>query len=407
MQDRWRDLDATDQSLGERTKRFVDAEVVPYLAAHRDSEFAADPADRVPWPLLDGADEAGLRLLPLPETLGGSGTTSVLSFTVVTEELARGESALVDILLQGWKIGTMIHKAAVPDVANDALRRFAADPRFLFSHCSTEPQGSSDRWLGYDAVESAMTTRAVPTDDGWRIDGRKQYITNGPDSSMYVVYATTTPGLQPSQGTSSFLVPRGTPGLEIGEVFEKIGGRHFNNAELILDNCRVPKDHLLIADTAMGTSSRLFPGAKVMIAAQAVGIAQAAYERSVEFARTRVQGGKPIMRHQAIAIRLADMAMKIEAARALVRHAARAIDRGDPNRRALMFMAKVLAGETAFEVATKAVEIHGGLGAMREGGVEKLLRDAVLFFHLDGTNDIHRFRAMKELFPGETGDYAG
>ncbi|MGF1668140.1 MAG: acyl-CoA dehydrogenase family protein [Acidimicrobiia bacterium] len=157
----------------------------------------------------------------------------------------------------------------------------------------------------------------------------------------------------------------------------------------------------------MGTSSRLFPGAKVMIAAQAVGIAQAAFELSVDFARARVQGGKPVIRHQAVGMRLADMAIRIETTRAFVHQTARAIDRGDPNRRALMFMAKVAGAETVFDVCTKVLEIHGGLGAMREGRVEKLLRDAALFFHLDGTNDIHRFRTLKELFPGETGDYAG
>lgn len=237
------------------------------------------------------------------------------------------------------------------------------------------------------------------------LNGRKQFVTNGPDASLYVVYATTRPGEPPSRGTSSFIVTPDTPGFRVGEIHEKMGGRLFNNAELILVDAAVAADHLLIRDSAAGTSGRTFPGSKVVIAAQAVGLAQAALEASFAFAGKRVQGGVPIVRHQAIATRLADMATAVESTRAFVRHAARSIDARAPHRRALSFMAKVRAAETAFEVARQAVEIHGGLGVMRHAGVERLLRDAALFFHLDGTNDIHRFRIVKELVGEGAGSY--
>ncbi|MGH8911994.1 MAG: acyl-CoA dehydrogenase family protein, partial [Acidimicrobiia bacterium] len=215
----------------------------------------------------------------------------------MAEELARGESALIDIILQGWKVGQILAAHGGAEVRRHWLGRFAAEPRLLFSHCSSEPQGSSDRWLNHDVPEAAMRTTAVRDDSGWVINGRKQFITNGPDASLYVVYATTTPGVVPSQGTSSFLVPPDTPGFTIGETHEKMGGRLFNNAELVFEDCRVTDDHLLILDEAGGTSGRTFPVSKAIIGAQAVGLAQAAYEAAAGFATRRVQGGRPIIQH--------------------------------------------------------------------------------------------------------------
>lgn len=407
MESRWFDLDDHEIRRAERAKQFVDERVKPYVIDHRDDEWNAQPAARVPYDLLDGLDAIGLRTLGLPEEAGGDGPVDVLSYVVVAEELARGESALIDIILQGWKVGAIVARHAPDKLGREWLGRFAKDPGFLFSHCSSEPQGSSDRWLGYDVPEAAMSTRAEPRDGGWVLNGRKQFITNGPDAALYVVYATTSLGRPPSQGTSSFVVLPDTDGFTIGQVHEKMGGRLFNNAELVFEECWVPADHLLIEDTAMGTSGKVFPGSKAIIAAQAVGLAQAAFEDTVSFVSVREQGGRPIVEHQAVATRLSNMAMAIESARALVRQAARAVDAGASHRRSLSYMAKVVASEMAFEVARQSVELHGGLGVMRHGGVERHLRDATLFLHLDGTNDIHRFRIIKDLLPAVAGTYAG
>lgn len=404
--ERWQDLDRNDRALAERVKRFVDEDVAPYVAAARNDEWSASPSERVPWPLLERAHELGLRTLSLSVEHGGDGVASTLSLAVVAEELARGESSLVDILLQGWKVMALLQGTAPESVWRPWLERFVSEPRFLCSHCSTEPHGSSDRWLGNDVPEAAMHTRAELRDGAWILNGRKQFITNGPDSELYVVYATTTPGVRPSEGMSSFVVPRDAPGFASGKVYEKVGGRLFNNAELVFDDCRLPLESLLIKNTAAGSSGRHFRHSKVVIAAQAVGIAQAALEDAVTFSQHRVQGGKSIVRHQLVAARLADMATRVEATRAFVRHVARMVDARTENRRALSFMAKVHAGETAFRVARDAVELHGGLGVMRETGVERHLRDATLFFHLDGTNDIHRLKVASELFGVSPTTYA-
>ena len=404
---RWAGLDDEHLTWARRTRDFVERTVTPYVDAHVDEEWTAAPADRVPWPLIDEADELGLRTLTLPREYGGSDVSGTLTLAVVAEELARGESALVDILLQGWKIMAIVNGTAADSVRDHWLGRFAAEPRLLCSHCSTEPQGSSDRWLGVDEPEAAMRTRAERSDDGWVLNGGKQFITNGSDAELYIVYATTRPGVRPSEGTSSFLVPRGTPGFTFGRVFEKIGGRLFNNAELVFSECRLPADHLLIEDTAAGTSAGFFPHSKVVIAAQAVGVAQAAFERTAEFAQTRVQGGKPIVQHQAVATRLADMATDIEVTRSFVRHAARMVELRAPTRRRLAYMAKLHAAEMVFRVARHAVELHGGLGVMRHAGIDRYLRDATLFLHLDGTNDIHRLKVATELFGQSPATYAG
>lgn len=407
MESRWHGLAADDLAWARRAKAFVDTHVVPATRAARDDEWAAPWQARVPWDLIEEADRHGLRTLGLFATAPDPPPPSSLGLAAVAEELARGESALIDILLQGWKVGTIVERLAADHLRDHWLGRFLAEPRLVFSHCSTEPHGSSDRWLGWDHPDAAMRTTAELRDGQWVLDGRKQYITNGPDSGLYVVYATTTPGVRPSAGTSSFLVPRDTPGFSIGDVHEKLGGRRFNNAELIFEDCRLPADHLLVADTALGTSSRLFPASKAVIAAQAVGVAQAAYEAALAYVQQRVQGGRPIVGHQAVALRMADMLIRIETTRSLVHRAARAVDEEAPDRRRLRDIAKVAAAETAFTVAREAVELHGGLGVMREGGVERHLRDATLFLHLDGTNDIHRLRVVESLFPGWTERYVG
>ncbi len=402
---RWEQLGDEERQWARRAKQFVDEHVTPAIRARRDEEWQAPPEQRVPWDLIEEADRQGLRTLGL--FTDAAQPPSALGYAAISEELARGEASLIDILLQGWKVGTIIDQLAAPAVRDVWIQRYLDDPRTVFSHCSTEPQGSSDRWLGVDHPDVAMRTRAELRDGEWVINGRKQFITNGPDSAAYVVYATTTPGARPSEGTSSFLVPRGAPGFTVGDVHEKMGGRMFNNAELILDDCRVPEDHLIVRDTAAGTSARQFPASKVIIAAQALGLAQAAFEDAVEFAQHRVQGRRPIIGHQAIALRIADMAIRIESTRSLVHRAARAIDEQTSDRRVLRDMAKVAAAETAFEVARQAVEIHGGLGVMREAGVERHLRDATLFLHLDGTNDVHRMRVIESLFPGSIDSFVG
>ena len=220
-----------------------------------------------------------------------------------------------------------------------------ADPRFLMAHCLTEPRGASDRWLPYNVPEANMDTSAVYEDGHWTINGRKQFISNGYDASLYVVYANTDRSAGMLEGTSSFLVPRDTPGLAVTRCNETVGGRYMNNGEIVFEDCRVPQDHLLALGDALGKAGVYFRPGKIIQAAKNLGIGIAAFDDTAAFVQHRVQGGRTLIKHQAVAVRLAAMATKLEAVSALLRHAATAVDANAPEAARLCDMVKVFASQ--------------------------------------------------------------
>lgn len=209
------------------------------------------------------------------------------------------------------------------------------------------------------------------------------------------------------QGTSSFLVPRGTPGFIVAKCNETMGCRFMNNGELVFENCRVPADHLLVQGTALGGAGQYFRAGKIIQAAKNLGVGVACFERTADFVQTHVQGGKILIKHQAVAVRLGDMATRLAAVRALVERAARAVDERHPEADILCNMAKVYASEEIMKVAAHTLELHGGHGAMLKFGIEKLFRDAAIFLHMDATVDISHMKIIKAMFPDTAGKYAG
>jgi alkylation response protein AidB-like acyl-CoA dehydrogenase len=244
-----------------------------------------------------------------------------------------------------------------------------------------------------------MQTRAIESNDCWVI--------NGYDASLFVVYANTDPKVGMLQGTSSFLVPRNTAGLTVARCNETIGCRFMNNGELVFEDMRVPKDHLLVQSDALGKAGIYFRPGKIIQAAKNLGVGMAAYERTAEYVQNYVQGGRILIKHQAVALRLADMITKLNATRSLLREAARAVDEGAADADALCNMAKVFASEEIMKVVQHAMELHGGNGAMLDFGIEKLFRDGSIFLHMDATADISRFKIVKAMFPRTAGAYAG
>ena len=180
-----------------------------------------------------------------------------------------------------------------------------------------------------------------------------------------------------------------------------------NNGEIVFDGCLVPEDHLLAHNDALGKAGIYFRPGKIMQAAKNLGIGIAAFEDTVGFVHERVLGGRVLIQHQAVAVRVAEMATELEAVAALLRQAARAVDVRRPNADALADMAKVFASHQILDVCTQAMELHGGYGAMLEVGIEKYLRDASVYLHMDATTDITNFRIVKALFPTTAGAYAG
>jgi alkylation response protein AidB-like acyl-CoA dehydrogenase len=209
------------------------------------------------------------------------------------------------------------------------------------------------------------------------------------------------------QGTSSFLVPRDTPGLTVARCNETLGCRFMNNGELVFEDMRLPEDHLLAEDEALSKAGTYFRAGKIIQSAKNLGVGVRCFEVASDYAQNYVQGGRILIKHQAVALRLADMATKILAVRAVVERAAAAVDNKAPEADIHCNMAKVFASEEIMKVAQHCVELHGGNGMMLEFGVEKLMRDAAIFLHMDGTVDVSRLKIIKAMFPQTAGKYAG
>jgi hypothetical protein len=331
----------------------------------------------------------------------------VATFAMIAEEIARGDSGLADKLVQNWKVSVLLRQLAPRALQEKWFKRLVAEPQFLMAHCLTEPRGASDRWLPYNVPEAAMHTRAVKAKGGWVINGRKQFISNGFDASLYVVYANTDSKVGMLQGTSSFLVPRDTKGFSVARCNETLGCRFMNNGEVVFEDMFVPDDHLLAENDALGKAGVYFRPGKIIQAAKNLGVGVRAFEVTSDYVQNYVQGGRILIKHQAVALRLAEMATKIEAVRALTERAAAAVDAKTPDAEALCNMAKYFASEEILKVALHAVELHGGNGMMLDFGVEKLLRDAAIFPHMDGTVDISKLKIVKNMFPQTAGKYAG
>jgi alkylation response protein AidB-like acyl-CoA dehydrogenase len=404
------ELSEEQRLMRQSCRDFVDEVVLPFIRGNWQREWSMTPEDRLPASILEGAEKVGIRTLAVPEEFGGielDRASEVQTFALIAEEVARGDSGLADKLVQNWKVSVLLRNLAPRHLQEKWFKRLLGDPQFLLAHCLTEPRGASDRWLPYNVPEAAMATRAVKKNGEWVINGRKQFISNGYDAGLFVVYANTNPQVGMMQGTSSFLVPRGTPGLVIARCNETVGCRFMNNGELVFEDMRVPEDHLLVEGDALGKAAVYFRPGKIIQAAKNLGVGVRAFEVAADYVQNYVQGGRILIKHQAVALRLADMATKIEAVRALLARASRAVDDDAPDADTLCNMAKVFASEEILKVAQHAIELHGGNGVMLDFGVEKLFRDAAIFLHMDATVDISRFKIVKSMFPRTAGKYAG
>jgi alkylation response protein AidB-like acyl-CoA dehydrogenase len=389
-------LSDEQRMMRQSCRDYVDKVVIPFIRGNWQREWSMVPEERLPAAVLEGAQEVGIRTLGVPEEFGGvelDKATETQTFAIIAEEIARGDSGLSDKLVQIWKVSVLLRNLAPRHLQERWFPRIVEDPQFLLAHCLTEPRGASDRWLPYNVPEAAMQTRAVKDGREWVINGRKQFISNGYDAGLFVVYANTNPKVGMLQGTSSFLVPRDTPGLTIARCNETLGCRFMNNGEMVFENMRVPEDHLLAENDALGRAGVYFQPGKIIQAAKNLGVGVRAFEVTADYVQNYVQGGRILIKHQAVALRLAEMAT--------------AIDAKAPEADALCNMAKMFASEQILKVAHHAVELHGGNGMMLDFGVEKLLRDAAIFPHMDGTIDISKFKIVKAMFPHTAGKYAG
>src|SRR6188474_1931372 len=391
-------------------RQFVDDVVIPFIRGNWQREWDMRPEMRLPPEILESAQKVGIRTLAVPEEIGGVALekgTETRTFAIIAEEIARGDSGLADQLVQTCQVSVLLRNLAPRHLQERWFPRIVDDPQFLLAHCLTEPRGASDRWLPYNVPEAAMQTRAVKQGSEWVINGRKQFISNGYDAGLFVVYANTNPKAGMLQGTSSFLVPRDTPGLTVARCNETLGCRFMNNGELVFDDMRVPEDHLLVENDSLGKAGIYFRPGKIIQASKNLGVGVRAFEVTSDYVQNYVQGGRILIKHQAVALRLADMATKIAATRALLERAALAVDANAADADTLCNMVKVFASEEIFKVAQHAMELHGGNGVMLDFGVEKIFRDAAIFLHMDATADVSKMKIIKSMFPATAGKYAG
>ncbi len=358
------------------------AEVVVPVAAELDAR--PNPEDCFSWEIVEAASAAGLRTATLSAEYGGAGIDSLTTARVV-EELGRADLGVSVVLAQTLKIAQTLQQAASLEQRDRFLPRFAADPRCLLAIGITEPENSSNYFIPYP--EDFRTT-ATKVPHGWVLNGKKHFISNGNVASLYLLFAQTDPGRSLVEGSTCFLVERPTEGFSIGKVHDKMGERLANNAELLFDDCFVPDENVL-GEVSRGFEvlTTFFPASNAYAAASVLGVASAAYDRSVEWTSKRYQGGAYLIEHDSVAADLARMRMLIDAARAYLRQAARAADHRDTEWDPTMgSLPKVFASEVAWEVVTTTLSLHGGHGYMKEAGIEKLVRDAAAFLHSDGAN---------------------
>jgi len=372
-------LSESQEELRRVAREFAQKEIAP-VAMHYDQ------TGEFPWDIYRQAHEVGLANPSVPVAYGGGGL-SALECCIIVEELGAA--------CAGITTSIMVNDLAVMPIlvsgSEEQKRAFLTPFCTSFNmgaFCLTEPGAGSD--------VASMSTTAKPDGDGYIVNGTKTFITNGSVASLYTVFATRDTSLR-HRGIAGFIVPADTPGVSHGKKFDKMGQRASDTAEVIFDDVHLPRANLLGREDegfkiAMVTLDRTRP----MIAAMSVGLARAAMEAAIEYAKGRETFGVPIGQHQAIQLLLADMAKDIEAARLLTWQCAWLIDQGQPATKESSF-AKCFATDVAMRVTTDAVQIFGGYGYMKDLPLEKYMRDAKLMQIYEGTNQIQRLVIARHL----------
>jgi len=373
-------LTEEQQMIQQMTRDFAEKELKPIAAE-------LDKTHRHPAEVIKKMGELSLMGMTVPVEYGGGGVDYV-SYALAVEEISRAcggtgiimsaHTSLACFPIQTFGTEEQKKKYLIPLATGEAIGCFGL----------TEPEAGSDA--------ANQKTTAVLDGDEWVINGRKVFITNGNVARYCILAAMTTKGIG-YKGMSSFIVDMETPGASVGVVEEKLGVRCSGTAELIFEDCRIPKENLLGEEgTGFRQMLTTLDAGRIGVAAQAVGIARAALEESVQFANERVQFGKPIAKLQAIQWMLADMATEVEAARCLVLRAANLKDQGERFEKESA-MAKLFASETAMRATTKAIQVHGGYGYITEYPVERFFRDAKITEIYEGTSEIQRLTIARHV----------
>ncbi len=348
-----------------------------------------DRTDRPNPTILETLHEIGVVTMCHPARVGGPDPDPV-GCCVVTEEIAKASPAVAVMCVANWAAVNVM--AARPSNVADSFLKMGMEKPTLAAYCLTEPRGGSD--------VAHLETRAVLSNESYRLNGAKCFVTNGGEAEIYVVVAATDPAAGAS-GTTAFIAERGTPGFEVTRLEEKMGTRGTTLAQIDINDMELPVSHR-IGQEGEGLKLAMESQniSRVSLAASCVGLAQGALDHALDYSGERVQFGRTIGEFQGIQFKLADMATKVEAARSLTYRAANAIVTrgwGASETRTLAAMAKMYASDVAMEVTTEAVQVFGGYGYLKGAPVEMLMRDAKVFQIFAGTNEIQKRTIFRNL----------
>ncbi|GID26632.1 acyl-CoA dehydrogenase family protein [Paractinoplanes brasiliensis] len=368
------------ETIRAAVREVCDARVAPNAAE-------ADETGEFPKASYDALRSSDFHAPHIPVEYGGAGADA-LATAIVIEEVARacGSSSLIPAVN---KLGTM---PLILSASEDLKRRYlpkVASGEAMFSYCLSEPEAGSDA--------ASMTTRAVRDGDFWVLNGVKRWITNAGVSEFYTVFAVTDPAKR-SKGISAFVVEKSDEGVSFGAPEKKLGIKGSPTREVYFDNVRIPADRMIGDEgTGFATAMKTLDHTRVTIAAQALGIAQGALDFAKNYVKERKQFGKPVADFQGVQFMLADMGMKLEAARQLTYVAAGKSERGDADLTYFGAAAKCFASDAAMEITTDAVQLLGGYGYTRDYPVERMMRDAKITQIYEGTNQVQRVVMARQL----------
>ena len=360
-----------------------------YFAQERLKPHAAawEKARAIPRDVLEAMGELGFLGMVVPEDWGGAGVDTV-SYAMALEEIAAGNGAVSTIMSVHNSVGCApILRFGSPDQKERFLKPLAAGA-MIGAFCLTEPEAGSDA--------SALRTRARRTEGGWILNGTKQFITSGRTADIAIVFAVSDPEAG-KRGITAFIVPTASPGYKVARIEDKLGQHASDTAQIVFEDLFVPDQNRLGGE---GEGYRIalanLEGGRIGIAAQSVGMARAANEAALAYAKERKSFGQPIMAHQAVAFRLADMATQVECARQMVLHAAALRDAGQPCLKEAA-MAKLVASEAAEKVCSDAIQVHGGYGYLEDYPVARIWRDVRVCQIYEGTSDIQRLIIARQI----------
>ncbi|GAA4803921.1 acyl-CoA dehydrogenase [Nocardioides caeni] len=376
-------LTEEQQAIREAVRAVCDNKIAPYAAE-------VDEQARYPREAHDALVASDFHAPHVPEAYGGAGADA-LATVIVIEEIARADVS-ASLIPAVNKLGSLPVMIAGSDALKQKYLPRLASGEGGFSYCLSEPDAGSDA--------ANQRTRAVRDGDHWVLDGTKRWISNAGESEFYTVLATTDPDAR-SRGISAFVVEKSDPGVSFGAPEKKLGIKGSPTREVYLDNVTIPADRI-IGEEGLGFeyAMRTLDHTRVTIAAQAVGVAQGALDYALDYARERQQFGKSIADFQGLQFLLADMGMKIEAARQLTYAAAGRSERGDSDLTFFGAAAKCFASDVAMEVTTNAVQVLGGYGYTRDYPVERMMRDAKITQIYEGTNQVQRIVMARQLLAG-------